>query len=172
MNVFFLDVDPRLAAQAHVNTHTNGMIKEAAQMLSAAHILCPETEPDPALYKLTHQHHPSTRWVRQSAANYWWTYRLMLEIGREYTYRYWRTHATITRLADVLRHIPVSIYEAHGGNPNWTPSPPPPAMDDEFKLYPTPRTLEESVANYRNYYKHGKADLHRWTRRSPPEWIK
>ena len=177
MNIFFLDVDPRLAAQAHVDKHVNKMIIETAQLLCTAHHLCLDTEPHPDLYKVTHQNHPSTRWVRECGANYWWTYLLLLELGQEYQHRYRRTHATTQKLAPLLCNIPVSLCDeffaqrlANKGRP-VDPSPPPPAMPDDLKLYPNPATLDEAVQNYRNYYKHGKVDLHRWTRRNPPEWI-
>ena len=172
MNIFFLDTDPRLAAQAHADKHVNKMIIETAQLLSTAHHLCPDTEPHPDLYKVTHQNHPSARWVRESGANYWWTYKLFVELCTEYTHRYYKRHATYIRLHIALSRIPWSLFPRGRERELDNPCPPPPAMPDEFKLYPNPSTLEESVANYRNYYKHGKADLHRWTRRNPPEWIK
>jgi hypothetical protein len=30
---------------------------------------------------------------------------------------------------------------------------------------------DDPIINYRNYYKHGKAALHKWTKREAPEWI-
>jgi hypothetical protein len=30
---------------------------------------------------------------------------------------------------------------------------------------------EDPIVNYRNYYKHGKAKLHKWKNREAPEWI-
>ena len=170
MNIFFLDVDPRLAAQAHVDKHVNKMIIETAQLLCTAHHLCPDTELHPDLYKVTHQNHPSARWVRECGANYWWAYRLFSALYHEYRYRYGRlTHATHDRLSVPLAFLPVSLWDT--SDLSVPPTPPPPAMPDDLKLYPNPSTLEESVTNYRNYYKHGKADLHRWTRRNPPEWL-
>jgi hypothetical protein len=41
----------------------------------------------------------------------------------------------------------------------------PSAMADEYKISNDPLT------NYRNYYKIGKATMHKWTNRQPPEWI-
>jgi hypothetical protein len=168
VNIFFLDVDPRLAAQAHVDKHVNKMIIETAQLLSTAHHLCPDTEPHPDLYKVTHQNHPSARWVRDSGANYWWTYQLLAWLSIEYTHRYRRVHASTIRLSNVLCLVPYSLWKTKDIQ---YMTPPPPAMPDDLKLYPNPRILDEAVANYRNYYKHGKADLHRWTRRNPPIWI-
>lgn len=166
MNIFFLDTDPRLAAQAHVDKHVSKMVIETAQLLCTAHHLCPETEPHPDLYKITHQNHPSARWIRENGANYWWAVDLFYRLSHEYTYRYGKEHATFRKLNGVLACIPRSLWPHDG-----VMTPPPPAMPDDLKLYPTPRSLGEAVANYRNYYKHGKADLHRWTRRNPPEWI-
>jgi len=30
---------------------------------------------------------------------------------------------------------------------------------------------EDPIVNYRNYYKIGKASMHSWKNRQPPEWI-
>lgn len=178
VNIFFLDTDPRLAAQAHVDKHVSKMIVETAQLLCTAHHLDPDTEPHPDLYKPTHQNHPSARWVRQNKANYWWAYRLFLELGTEYTHRYYKRHATTTKLFHVLSAIPASLFDTDIGITEITP--PPSCMPDDLKLFDdspdrgveAEYSLRQAVANYRNYYKHGKADLHRWTRRDPPEWIR
>lgn len=37
MNIFYLDSDPKLAAQQICNVHVNKMIIESCQMLSTAH---------------------------------------------------------------------------------------------------------------------------------------
>jgi hypothetical protein len=30
---------------------------------------------------------------------------------------------------------------------------------------------DDPIVNYRNYYKHGKANLHAWKNREAPSWI-
>jgi hypothetical protein len=169
LNIFALDTDPRLAAQAHADTHVVKMILETAQLLSTAHhVLDPDNAPE-GIYKVTHRNHPSAVWVRQSGENYWWTFRLFCELNNEYRHRYHRNHAS-GRLYEALRCIPEPLWI--GNSNDWDPlTPVTPAMPDEFKLFPNPDTFEQSVTNYRNYYKHGKAHLHRWTRRPKPTWI-
>jgi hypothetical protein len=44
-------------------------------------------------------------------------------------------------------------------------TPMPSAMADEYKV------SEDPIINYRNYYREGKKNLHKWTNRQPPEWI-
>jgi hypothetical protein len=44
----------------------------------------------------------------------------------------------------------------------WTD--PPQAMDPKYRL-------EDPVEAYRNYYKHGKVHLHKWTKRQVPTFI-
>jgi hypothetical protein len=39
------------------------------------------------------------------------------------------------------------------------------AMDAQYIV------SDDPVTNYRNYYKVGKARMHSWTNRQPPEWI-
>ena len=62
MNIFYLDRDPKLAAQMHCDKHVVKMILESAQMLSTAHrFLDTDLYADKVgLYKLAHKNHPST----------------------------------------------------------------------------------------------------------------
>jgi len=38
-------------------------------------------------------------------------------------------------------------------------------MDEIYKISDNP------IDNYRNYYRVGKINLHKWTKRNPPDWI-
>lgn len=82
MNIFYVDKDARLAAQALVDKHVVKMILETAQLLSTAHRLldgkqviykCPRTgknkkhwelydSREAVLYKASHINHPSAIW--------------------------------------------------------------------------------------------------------------
>ena len=78
---------------------------------------------------------------------------------KEYTYRYGKVHKVessglLTALADHPNNLT---------NPTWTE--PPSAMDAKYIISSVP------TDNYRNYYKYGKAHLHKWKNRQPPEWI-
>ena len=56
MNIFFLDEDPRICAQAHCDKHVIKMILEYAQMMSTAHReLAPPSNLMKSMYKITHK---------------------------------------------------------------------------------------------------------------------
>lgn len=171
MNIFALDSDPAACARAHVDKHVVKMIIETAQLLSTAHhILATSEFPAPAdIYKATHRNHPSAVWVRQTGENYWWTFRLFLALLAEYEYRYFRQHASF-RLCDSLAVVPDPLW-ADGDTLSGPLTPVTPAMPDDAKVFPRPATFDESVQNYRRYYRDQKSDLHVWTRRPKPEWI-
>lgn len=156
MNIFYLHTHPILAAQYQVDKHVVKMILETAQLLCTAHHVL-DNSTDERLYKKTHQNHPSAKWVRESEENYIWLYFHFIGLLTEYTLRYKKTHAS-QRLTDILINIPKNI-------PNIPMTKIPCAMPDEYKISNDP------VINYREYYKHGKKDLHKWTNRMPPYWL-
>jgi hypothetical protein len=178
MNIFYTDYDPEVAARNMVDRHVVKMILETAQLLSTAHrVLDGEmivgkndkgrkttkwTLPDARdtiIYASTHRNHPSAIWVRESAANYNWLYSHLLALGREYTYRYGRTHLTIDKLESVLKQTPNNIPQSKMMTKM------PSCMDKQYIISLDP------IINYRNYYNYGKTDLLRWSNRPPPQWI-
>jgi len=157
MNIFYLDHDPYVIPPMMVDRHITKMILESAQMLSTAHRIVDNADND-VLYKATHVNHPSTKWIRESKANYNWLYNHFCYLGMEYKFRYSKTHKSISRLSDVLRFAPKNLADI-----GLTKIPC--AMPQEYII------SEDSVVNYRNYYIKGKSHLHKWTKRTPPEWI-
>ena len=125
MNIFYLDHDPIVAAKAMTNKHVVKMILESAQLMSTAHrVLDGEpyikrsksgarltryTHSNESLYQATHINHPSALWVRESKSNYDWLYKHFLALNNEYTERYHKTHASLTKLGAVLAHSPRNI---------------------------------------------------------------
>ena len=111
MNIFYLDNDPRICAEMHVDKHVVKMILEYAQLLSTAHrvldgdiviglsktgrkqtrYVLPDSR-DSIMYSATHINHPSAQWVRQSFQNYIWLTDLLNFLCEEYTYRYGKVH--------------------------------------------------------------------------------
>lgn len=177
MNIFYTDADPAVAAVNMVDRHVVKMILESAQLLSTAHRIIDGTEyvgqsrsgrkakrwrlpadVDDIMYSATHINHPSAVWVRRSSANYDWLYSHLMALGDEYTFRYGRVHATISKLEDILKDHPKNIEKT-----GLTEMPS--CMADEYKVGNDP------IENYRNYYAAGKSDLHRWTKRLPPQWL-
>jgi hypothetical protein len=175
MNIFYLDSSPKLAAQYHCDKHVVKMILESAQLLSTAHRVLDgelghklssngrklkdfilKDDRQDVLYKATHVNHPCAVWLRESIQNYLWLYELFVELGREYTYRYTKTHLSLQKLEDILIIPPDNLPSSH-----LTPFAQ--AMPDECKH-------SDAVVAYRNYYKQYKSDICVWTKRSQPDW--
>ena len=178
MNVFYLSSDPIQAAQWMVDKHVVKMILESAQLLSTAHRVLDGVEfngvsatgrkkkswvlrdgRELKLYQATHINHPSAIWSRQSVENYTWLVDHMFALMQEYTYRYGKHHKVETDgLAYLLQSPPYNLRD-------YEFTTPPSAMAPEYVVGYDP------VENYRNYYKQGKAHLHKWTKRTPPDWM-
>lgn len=156
MNIFYLDQDPNLCAQMMVDKHVVKMILETAQLLSTAHHVL-DNSTNGELYKKTHVNHPSSKWARESRANYNWLYLHFRALLNEYQYRYGKVHAS-ARLNVHLKDAPINI-------PLSEFSSPPCAMDAQYVI------SSDAIVNYRNYYNKGKRDLHSWKMREKPEWV-
>jgi len=159
-----------------VDKHVVKMILETAQLLSTAHRLLDGTESidtssgrkkkvytlhderDCILYSATHINHPSAVWARSSVENYNWLVDHLFALSDEYTYRYGKQHATIAKMGIQIASPPLNLKE-------WDITPMPSCMDEQYKIGDNP------IANYRNYYKYGKASMHSWKKRPVPEWI-
>ena len=184
MNIFYLDNDPKLCAEMHTDKHVVKMILEYAQLLSTAHrvldgvptidrggatgrqrttYILPDNR-DAVLYRATHINHPSAVWVRQSHNNYFWLSELLVELCKEYTYRYGKVHKVEREgLLNELLHSPANI------NLSKPFTEPTPAMPDEVKI------AGDSIASYKNYYISNKQHLASWrgkvNSRNTPEWF-
>jgi hypothetical protein len=178
MNIFFVDKSPERAAMSLVDRHVVKMILETAQLLSTAHRLLDGKKTthrrslarrtltkwtlendvlNATLYQATHVNHPSAVWVRESLDNYLWAWDHLHYLLTEYTYRFGKTHKTEDILWSLM-DIPYNIKEIGFTEP-------PQCMPDEYKV------PGDTITAYRNYYKNGKAHLHKWTNREPPKWI-
>ena len=183
MNIFYLHNDPKICAEMHNDKHCIKMILEYAQLLSTAHrVLDGTTERgtsksgrqktiyrlsdnrDNILYSATHIHHPSAVWVRQSVGNYFWLSNLLVELCKEYTYRYGKVHkcerdGLVQMLHDMVPDNMAIIAFTE----------PTPAMPDDVKI------AGDSLASYRNYYISNKQHLASWkgkvNSRNIPEWF-
>lgn len=177
MNIFYIDPDPVVAAQSMVDKHVVKMILESAQLLSTAHRLLDGQEVagksktgrnakrwilgderDSVLYQATHINHPSAVWCRQSVENYNWLVEHFFALGDEYTYRYGKTHKCFGELSYMLQSPPKNLT-------NYDMTTMPSAMAPEYVI------SEDPLVNYRNYYRIGKARMHSWKNRQPPEWM-
>lgn len=178
MNIFYLHPDPKVCAEWAVDSHCVKMILEAAQLLSTAHRVLDGVQyvdsssgrkikrwrlPDDldrTLYSATHVNHPCAIWCRESNNNYNWLWCYLYEHCQEYTHRYGKIHKVeADGLLGYLKFLPRNIPVGYKMQP-------PSCMDTKYII------SEDAVINYRNYYKVGKAHLHKWKNREAPEWIK
>lgn len=90
MNIFVLDLDPKIAATQLIDKHVVKMVLETAQLLSSVcNLIAGEKV---AQYKTTHKNHPCTVWARTSQQNFDWLVQHGLAIAAEYTKRYKKVH--------------------------------------------------------------------------------
>ena len=185
MNIFYLHREPDIAAQMHVDKHCVKMILETCQLLSTAHRLLDGEQVmgktklgrnvkrwvlsdqyvygnlklNDVLYQATHVNHPSAVWARHSLLNYKWLHSLLVELCKEYTYRYGKVHkCERDGLVQVLSMPPFK-------SPHVPFTEPTPAMPDQYKI------PGNSVQSYRNYYNGEKQRMFRWKQRPIPEFI-
>lgn len=185
MNIFFLDVDPVVAAEMHCDKHVVKMILEHIQMLSSSHRIIdgtptkhisangrnitrhkhPDAFLETNLYKTTHQNHPCSVWVRESNSNYNWLYECTEKLCDMYHTATNRKHASAVKLMDILKSAPENI-------PSSNLTLPPSAMKDEYKLHPNPKSYTEVVQNYHNYYLKDKVRFATWGKYNnpTPDW--
>jgi hypothetical protein len=157
MNIFFLDENPKLSAQYHVDKHVVKMILETAQLLCGVHHSVNPSSPQQVPYKLSHKNHPCSIWARESLSNYLYLCELGLELGKEYTYRYGKKHKSIEVIEWCIVNKP-NIPDIGFTKPAM-------AMPDEFKV-------DSVVESYRNYYMGAKKELASWKKREKPLWFR
>lgn len=178
MNIFFLDRDPKVAAQYHCDKHVVKMILESAQLLSTAHRLLDgtmtvEANPsgrkmkrwklndgrDSVLYLASHVNHPSGVWARSNMDHYRWLYDLMYFLINEYKHRYGGKYHKCENVLMALLNAPNNIPVT-----DWAD--PPQAMPQDAKV------VGDSVEAYRNYYRLHKRRMANWKIRGTPFWYK
>jgi hypothetical protein len=179
MNIFYLDNDQSVCAKYHVDKHVVKMILEYSQLLSTAHRVLDGVETavvsdsgrnkkvwklansyDDILYVATHINHPSAVWARYGFENYKWLHSLLVELCKEYTYRYGKIHkCERIGLVDKLQYTPFNISTKLFTEPT-------PAMSPEYII------AGDSLQSYRNYYAEGKTHLHSWKLRDTPFFLK
>jgi hypothetical protein len=183
MNIFYLDNDPKVCAEMHNDKHCIKMILEYAQLLSTAHRVLDGTltvglsasgrkktsyvlmdKRESILYSATHLNHPSAIWCRKGIMQYRWLHNLLIELCKEYTYRYGKIHKVereglLWQLEQPPKNIHTDVF--------W--SEPTPAMPDDVKV------AGDSLASYHNYYINNKQHLASWqgkiNSRPVPNWF-
>lgn len=159
MNIFYFHDCPKKSAQAQPDKMLVKMPLETAQMLCTAHreLDGDDYADEVGLYKRAYWNHPCTIWARECYDNYKWLYEHFIALGDEYTFRYGKTHASITKLKDALYFHPDNIEDKEGMTTLAQ------AMPEEYKD-------EDPTVAYRNYCINEK-HYAKWERgRGKPTW--
>lgn len=175
MNIFYIEENPADIAKSLIDRHVVKMVLESAQMLSTTHrlldgvktgnkfVLLGETyDPgsntifDAVCYQVAHPSHPSTVWTMKCKENYDWHFQLFVEMAKEYTHRYGKTHSC-ERLMPFLKNAPKNIKPG-------VFTPPTPAMPDKY-------ISKDTLQSYRDYYANEKWRFAKWKSRTIPQWF-
>lgn len=152
MNIFILDLDPKLAAQYQGDRHVVKMTLESAQLL------CAPFDPGTAPYKRTHYNHPCAKWARENESNYCWLLNHAKALAHEYEYRYGKQHKCLS----VIDWCYANMYLL--ALPKVDQSPFAQAMPDTYKN-------SDPVVAYRSYYIGAKNKIVQWNKaREKPDW--
>tara|TARA_B100000131_G_scaffold168602_1_gene162983 strand:+ start:8074 stop:8625 length:552 start_codon:yes stop_codon:yes gene_type:complete len=163
MNIFAIEetsdgaIDWIKSAQSQDNYRVVKMILESCQMLSSALNILSDSNIAP--YKTTHANHPSSKWVRESSANFECLIEHTMALLDEYTSRFQKVHK--------CKAVLDKIIEIYSCNQDLFPSSEetslPLCMPEEFK---GPSTVE----SYRSFYS-SKPRI-RYPKDKIPPWFK
>ena len=162
MNIFGIDTDTTSCATYHTDRHIVKMPLETAQMVSFVYYhkdLWDGEVPNLLMnFSAGHDKHPCSLWLRENLVNFLWTCEFGIKLIEEYRFRYdsqkhERCKMIFEWSLDNLPNLPVAEFTPFAK-----------AMPEEYKV-------DCSVESYRNYYRMGKSELHKWTKRNKPEWI-
>jgi hypothetical protein len=160
VNIFVLDLDPKLAAQYHCDKHVNKMIIEHLQMMSVAlahHGLDPARKKDGKFYSVrAYKNHPCTKWVKESADNFEWTFSLTWHLCNEFEKRYGKEHAGRQSLNSINQLGVMNIFPKIGHT-------------EPAQAMPFFCKHSNPVQAYRNYYNWMKWEFATW-KTKPPHW--
>jgi hypothetical protein len=153
VNIFILDYDQQKCAEYMCDKHIVKMLLESVQLLCVAYYYTSQPELSP--YRLTHNNHPCSVWVKQSLSNWIWLMELSESIYEEYQFRY---NNKIHKSGELLNFLPVPNLIDIGITEFAQ------AMPEQYKQ-------SNTIQVYRNYYKHEKKHLFRYTKRNIPDFL-
>ena len=180
MNIFYLDKKPHVAAAMMCDKHVVKMIVETAQMLSTTHrfmmgvplnsthpvsgrsykkYIMGDPKTDQMLCKATMINHPCNVWIREDSTHYFWLWAHGMDLLKEYTWRYNKTHSMENLYRNYLAFPPVNLRHNQFNEP-------PQAMPDNCKVQ------GDAVKAYRQYYIQEKSRFAKWKMGNMPDWYR
>jgi hypothetical protein len=155
MNIFVIDPDTTICAQALDDLRLNKMIIETAQLLSTAMRVQGYTNND--IYKISHVNHPCAVWTRETQANYKWLLLYMSDLVEERMNRTGKGHKSyeiFNTLCGGPKLMPPGDLTPW---PNCTPNKHIVDIHDAYKI-----TMRDKWANDKRPPK--------WTNSTKPSW--
>lgn len=154
MQIYFLDKNPKLAAQYHPDKLVVKMITESLQILSTVcHI---HNQSELAVYKKTHSNHPSVVWASETIDNYLWLYDLTHWLYEEYKFRYNdKQHLA----GEKFKTLGIPYIKQEG------------FTDIRYGYKDSRYHFDNRVEGYREYLKCEKSHILKYTKRNCPEWL-
>jgi len=175
MNLFILDLNPRVAAEYYQDLHINKIIIEGTQLLAAAYPLerlaqddCPRTQKG-TVRKHGHYNHPMTKWVRTNMSNFVWTLNHLDGLYQERLYRFEKEHFSKDFIEWVWNNPPELLHGSLTEHPQC------------FAIsFPECIVPGNPVQGYHNYYNKAKREFNfgsrivkaKWSKREVPYFIK
>lgn len=114
MNIFLVDKDPVICAQALDDVRLNKMILKTGQMLCTAYrrvfAVDNKLAEFPGIYKDTHLNHPCSVWSRKCYMNYVWLVYLFKSMHDERLYRSRGPHLSFEKIYEHVRQPALHIF--------------------------------------------------------------
>lgn len=178
MNIFYLNDDPEICAQEHIDKHVVKMITEHVQLLCTAYrkkvgvptevvsakgkkqkrLLLSENV-EHRLFKEVKQGAKLVDWILRSKENYLWLLSMTTHLHDEYKYRY--DHETNHKSFDVFLRVP-KFDDSFFAETERTEAIS--YMNSEYIISSDP------ILNYRHYYRTAKRGFANWKKRPVPKW--
>lgn len=177
MNLFVTSINPVACAQALDDARVVKMATETAQLLSTAvRIVAPGALRDDQLYRMGHEAHPVSRWVRSGDLTFQWTLQHGLALLDEYCVRF--PKGSVHGASRAIH--PILGVHLHAVLPHMTRQRPESVMfcnhAANLGMGLDFRSIENQAEAYREYLRArwhlARATRHppRWTNRDMPEW--
>lgn len=122
-----------------------------------------QLQTDSGIYIQTHMNHPCCIWTRKSLSNWIYLYELMIELEKEWQYRFdkKRRHKSVESLesANILNLAKEAIKDRGFTNPAL-------AMPEIYQ------DINNPIESYKQYYINEKQHLLKYTKREIPIWLR
>ena len=161
-NIFYLNADPVICAQQHIDKHVVKMPVELCQMLVTARVMKGDLPKDTKYYTYKMRNHPCSVWVRNDRYGFSYTEELLAALCDEYWYRYGHKKDKRHESGEFYKSLPKTNMQK--------------MFEHRRRRKAVPLAVKEypkflcPVETYKNYYIQDKQRIANWTGRPIPNW--